>query len=53
MIKRKDYKFNREKEDEKKTITDKIDSILIHQTLGIPIFLFLMWAVPLFTLGIL
>ncbi|DAB27696.1 MAG: ferrous iron transport protein B [Sulfurimonas sp. RIFOXYD12_FULL_33_39] len=36
--------LKQEKEDEKKTITDKIDSILIHQTLGIPIFLFLMWA---------
>ena len=29
---------------EKKTITDKIDSVLIHQTFGIPIFLFFMWA---------
>src|SRR3989339_387882 len=32
------------REIEKKTITDKIDSILIHQTFGIPIFLFFMWA---------
>lgn len=36
--------LKQDKEDEKKTITDKIDSILIHQTFGIPIFLFLMWA---------
>ncbi|WP_295022174.1 ferrous iron transport protein B [Sulfurimonas sp.] len=32
------------KESEKKSITDKIDSILIHQIFGIPIFLFFMWA---------
>ena len=29
--------------EEKATMTEKIDSILIHPTLGIPIFLFLMW----------
>lgn len=29
---------------EKKTLTDKIDSVLIHQLFGIPIFLFFMWA---------
>ncbi|MCF6339332.1 MAG: ferrous iron transport protein B [Sulfurimonas sp.] len=28
---------------EKKTLTDKIDNVLIHPILGIPIFLFLMW----------
>ncbi|TKI68470.1 ferrous iron transport protein B [Sulfurimonas crateris] len=27
-----------------KTMTDKIDSVLIHQVFGIPIFLFFMWA---------
>lgn len=32
------------REVEKKTITDKIDSVLIHQIWGIPIFLFFMWA---------
>ncbi len=31
------------KELEEKTITDKIDSILIHKFFGLPIFLFLMW----------
>ncbi|XPV69307.1 MAG: ferrous iron transport protein B [Halarcobacter sp.] len=30
--------------EEKKTLTDKIDSILINKFLGLPIFLFLMWA---------
>ncbi|WP_418641055.1 ferrous iron transport protein B [Sulfurimonas sp. ST-27] len=30
-------------EKEKKTITEKIDSVLIHPLYGIPIFLFLMW----------
>jgi len=30
--------------DEKKTLTEKIDNILIHPFLGIPIFLFFMWA---------
>ncbi len=29
---------------EKKTVTEKIDSILIHPVLGIPIFLFFMWS---------
>jgi len=29
--------------DEKKTLTEKIDNILIHPLYGIPIFLFLMW----------
>jgi ferrous iron transport protein B len=28
----------------RKTLTDKIDSVLIHQLFGIPIFLFFMWA---------
>ena len=32
-----------EKEVEKKTLTDKIDNVLIHQLFGIPIFLFFMW----------
>ena len=32
------------REVEKKTLTDKIDSVLIHQIFGIPIFLFFMWA---------
>ena len=36
--------LKQEKEPEKKTVTDKIDSILIHQLFGIPIFLFFMWA---------
>ena len=30
--------------EEKKTLTEKIDSVLIHPFLGIPIFLFFMWA---------
>lgn len=32
------------KEVSKKSITDKIDSILIHRVFGIPIFLFFMWS---------
>lgn len=32
-------------EDAKKTLTDKIDAVLLNKFLGIPIFLFLMWAV--------
>lgn len=32
-----------DKKSEQKTLTEKIDSILIHQTFGIPIFLFFMW----------
>ncbi|MDR0467473.1 MAG: ferrous iron transport protein B, partial [Campylobacteraceae bacterium] len=32
-------------EDTDKTLTDKIDAILLNKFLGIPIFLFLMWAV--------
>jgi len=32
-----------EKQEEKKTLTEKIDNVLIHQFFGIPIFLFLMW----------
>lgn len=31
------------KESEGKTLTDKIDSLLIHKFFGLPIFLFLMW----------
>lgn len=31
------------KETEEKTVTDKIDSLLIHKFFGLPIFLFLMW----------
>lgn len=44
-------KQNRELE--KRTLTDKIDSILIHQIFGIPIFLFFMWTLfqLTFTLG--
>lgn len=34
---------SQKKEEVKKTITDKIDSILIHSFWGIPIFLFFMW----------
>ncbi|MFT7003431.1 MAG: ferrous iron transport protein B [Sulfurimonas sp.] len=30
--------------EEKKTLTERIDNILIHPTLGIPIFLFFMWS---------
>lgn len=36
--------LKQEKREEKKSITEKIDSVLIHPLLGIPIFLFLMWA---------
>lgn len=36
--------LKQDKESEKKSLTDKIDSVLIHQTFGIPIFLFFMWA---------
>ena len=32
------------KEIEKRTLTDRIDSVLIHNIFGIPIFLFLMWS---------
>ena len=32
------------KQDTKKTVTEKIDSVLIHPVLGIPIFLFFMWS---------
>ncbi len=32
-----------EKQEEKKTLTEKIDNILIHRFFGIPIFLFFMW----------
>jgi len=34
---------NQKKEKEEKTLTEKIDSILIHNLFGIPIFLFFMW----------
>ncbi|MDH4945220.1 ferrous iron transport protein B [Sulfurimonas sp. C5] len=33
-----------EKREEKKTLTEKIDSVLIHPLFGIPIFLFFMWS---------
>ncbi len=33
----------KKQEQEKKTLTEKIDSVLIHPLYGIPIFLFLMW----------
>ncbi len=36
--------LNIEKVEEKKTLTEKIDNILIHPTFGIPIFLFFMWS---------
>ena len=36
--------LNTEKVVEKKTLTEKIDNILIHPTFGIPIFLFFMWS---------
>ncbi len=36
--------LKQKKEPNKKTLTDKIDSLLIHQLFGIPIFLFFMWA---------
>ncbi|MCF6308932.1 MAG: ferrous iron transport protein B [Sulfurimonas sp.] len=35
--------LKQDKEIKKKTLTDKIDNVLIHQLFGIPIFLFLMW----------
>jgi ferrous iron transport protein B len=35
--------LKQEKQEEKKTLTEKIDSVLIHPFLGIPIFLFFMW----------
>ncbi|HIC91930.1 MAG TPA: ferrous iron transport protein B [Syntrophaceae bacterium] len=34
---------------ERRTISDKIDSIVLHRVLGIPIFLFLMWLMFKFT----
>lgn len=45
--------LKQEKETEAKTLTDRIDSVLIHRVLGIPIFLFFMWALfqLTFTLG--
>ncbi len=36
--------LNQEQGDEKKSVTDKIDALLIHPILGIPIFLFFMWS---------
>ncbi|MDD2790718.1 MAG: ferrous iron transport protein B [Sulfurimonas sp.] len=36
--------LKQEKQEEKKTLTEKIDSVLIHPLLGIPIFLFFMWS---------
>jgi len=33
-----------EKQEEKKSLTEKIDNILIHHIFGIPIFLFFMWS---------
>ncbi|WP_455756853.1 ferrous iron transport protein B [Sulfurimonas sp.] len=36
--------LNQEKEEEARTLTEKIDSILIHSVFGIPIFLFFMWS---------
>ena len=36
--------LKQEKIEEKKTVTQKIDSILIHPIFGIPIFLFFMWS---------
>ena len=35
--------LSQEKQESKKTITEKIDNVLIHPIFGIPIFLFLMW----------
>ena len=35
--------LTQDREDSKKTLTEKIDNILIHPIFGIPIFLFLMW----------
>jgi ferrous iron transport protein B len=34
---------SQKKQEKKKTLTEKIDNILIHPVLGIPIFLFFMW----------
>ena len=36
--------IKQDKEQEKKTLTEKIDAILIHNLFGIPIFLFFMWS---------
>lgn len=36
--------LKQKKQVEKKTLTEKIDSVLIHPFLGIPIFLFFMWS---------
>jgi ferrous iron transport protein B len=36
--------LKRTKEEEKKTLTEKIDSVLIHPIFGIPLFLFFMWS---------
>lgn len=36
--------LKQEKQEEKKTLTQKIDSVLIHPIAGIPIFLFFMWS---------
>jgi ferrous iron transport protein B len=33
----------KKKEEKKRTLTEKIDSVLIHPVIGIPIFLFFMW----------
>ncbi len=35
--------LKQKKQEEKKTLTEKIDSVLIHPLFGIPIFLFFMW----------
>jgi ferrous iron transport protein B len=35
--------FSQKEQESKKTLTEKIDNVLIHPILGIPIFLFLMW----------
>jgi len=36
--------LKQEKQEEKKSLTEKIDSVLIHPIFGIPIFLFFMWS---------
>ena len=36
--------LKQEKQEDKKTLTQKIDNVLIHPFLGIPIFLFFMWS---------
>lgn len=36
--------LKQEKQEDKKTLTEKIDSVLIHPVFGIPIFLFFMWS---------